>query len=45
MSGCSIFCPILQGEDFEEDDDDFEVILLEVDISELLLTVSDENNK
>ncbi len=43
MSGCSIFCPILQGENFEEeDDDDFEDILLEVDINELL---NDENNK
>lgn len=31
MSGCSIFCPILQGEDFEEEDDDFEDI---IDISE-----------
>ena len=43
MSGCSIFCPILQGEGFEEDDDDdFEDILLEADINELL---NDENNK
>ena len=35
MSGCSIFCPILQGEDFEEKDD-FEDIPLVVDISELV---------
>ena len=42
MSGCSIFCPILQGENFEENDDDFEDILSEVDISRLL---NDENNK
>lgn len=41
MSGCSIFCPILQGEDFEEEDDDFEDIPLVVDISEL---VSDDGD-
>lgn len=38
MSGCSIFCPILQGENFEEEDDNFEDIL---DISEL---VSDDGD-
>ena len=41
MSGCSIFCLILQGEDFEEEDDDFEDIPLIVDISEL---VSNDGN-
>lgn len=41
MSGCSIFCPILQGADFEEEDNDFEDIPLVVDISEL---VSDDGD-
>lgn len=39
MSGCSIFCPILQGADFEEDDS--EEILDILDLSEL---VSDDGD-